>query len=280
MKKVLIQIAGLIIVAGIFSAFGQYYDNGNYRSISNQSFKKGEFLEYRLHLGMLTAGEASLSILPEIERRNGRPCYRIDVYGKTTGFTDFLYSVKDNWGTYYDTASLVPHQFYRNIQEGRYRKYEVVDFDHLNAKAKVTSLDKHTFKPKKTETFDIPSNIQDLVSGYYFIRTMDFSNVQPNDTLVVQAFFDKELFNMKIRFVRREVLKTKLGKIRALTFAPIMPENSIFDGEDSILMWMSDDENKIPLKVRAKMFLVGSVEVDITAASNIKSKLALVEDKY
>lgn len=280
MKKLSVKIAVLILVAGIFSAFGQYMNNGNYRPITNNSFRKGEHLEYKLHVGLLTAGEATLSILPDIERRNGRPCYRIDVYGKTTGFADFLYSVKDNWGTYYDTASLVPHQFYRNIQEGRYRKYEIVDFDHLNEKAKVTTLDKQTFQPKDVKTFDIPSNIQDMVSGYYFLRTLDFSTIQPNDTIQVRAFFDKELFDMKIRFVRREVIKTKLGKVRALAFAPVMPENSIFDGEDSILLWMSDDANKIPLKVKARMFLVGSVDVEITSAQNIKSKLAIVNDEY
>ncbi|MEQ8532807.1 MAG: DUF3108 domain-containing protein, partial [Imperialibacter sp.] len=112
----------------------------------------------------------------------------------------------------------------------------------------------------------------------YYIRTLDFSKTQPNDTLHVKAFFDKELFDMKIRFVRREVLKTKLGKIKTLVFAPVMPENSIFEGEDAILLWMSDDANKIPLKVRAKMFLVGSVDIDITDAKNIKSKLAVVEE--
>jgi len=278
MKNILTKIGGLIVLAGIFSAFGQYAGDRAFRTLSNRSFKKGELLEYRLHIGMLTAGEATMSILPDIERRNGRPCYRIDVYGKTTGLADFLYSVKDNWGTYYDTASLVPHQFYRNIQEGRYRKYEVVDFDHQNEKAKVTTLDKHTFKPKETKMYDIPSNIQDLVSGYYYIRTLDFSKTQPNDTLQVKAFFDKELFDMKIRFVRREVLKTKLGKINSLVFAPVMPENSIFEGEDAILLWMSDDANKIPLKVRAKMFLVGSVDIDITDAKNIKSRLAVVQE--
>lgn len=280
MKYIWTKIGLLVAGAAIFSAFGQYMDSGHYREVTNTSFKKGEMLEYRVHLGPLSAGEATMSILPDIERKNGRPCYRIDVYGKTTGLADFLYSVKDNWGTYYDTASLIPHRFYRNIQEGRYRKYEIVDFDHLNQEAKVTTLDKQTFKPKEIKTYDIPANIQDLVSGYYYLRTLDFSRLKPNDTLKVKAFFDKELFDFKIVFVRREVLKTKLGKVRSLAFAPVMPKNSIFEGEDAILLWMSDDPNKLPLKVRAKMFLVGSVEVDIQAAKNIKSDLALVSEEY
>ena len=42
-----------------------------------------------------------------------------------------------------------------------------------------------------------------------------------------------------------------------------MPENKLFDGENSIKVWLSDDINKVPLKIRANMF-VGAVEVDIT----------------
>ncbi len=276
MSRVWTKIASLAILAAVLTSFGQYNHDG-YRVLENASFKKGELLEYRINLGFLSAGEATMSILPDIERVNGRPCYRIDVYGKTVGLADMLYSVKDNWGTYYDTASLVPHKFYRNIQEGGYRKYEVVDFDHKSEKAKVTVFDKHTFKPKDVKTYDIPSNIQDLVSGYYFIRTLDFDSIQPSDTFSVKAFFDKELYDMKIVFLRREVVKTKLGKVNSLVFAPVMPKNSIFDGENAIQLWMSDDANKIPLKVKAKMFLVGSVELDITKATNIKSELAFAQ---
>lgn len=276
MKRVWAKFGLLMATMAVLTAFGQY-ENDGYRVVQNDSFKKGELLEFKINLGFLTAGEATMSILPEIQRVNGRPCYRLDIFGKTTGLADMLYSVKDNWGSYYDTASLVPHKFYRNIQEGGYRKYEVVEFDHKNDEAKVIVYDKKTFKPKAIQTYEVPPNIQDLVSGYYFIRTLDFATIQPKDTFAVKAFFDKELYDFKITFLRREVVKTKLGKINSLVFAPVMPKNSIFDGEDSIQLWMSDDENKIPLKVRAKMFLVGGVEVEITKATNIRSELAFAQ---
>ena len=276
MSKVRARIVLLITMVAVFTAFSQYNNDG-YRVMKNPSFKKGELLEYRINLGFLSAGEATMSILPEIERVNDRPCYRIDIFGKTVGLADMLYSVKDNWGTYYDTTSLVPHKFYRNIQEGGYRKYEVIEFDHENEEARVTVYDKKTFKPRDVKSYEIPPHIQDLVSGYYFIRTLDFRTIQPNDTFSVKAFFDKELYDFKIVFLRREVVKTKLGKINSLVFTPVMPKNSIFDGENAIQLWMSDDDNKIPLKVKAKMFLVGSVELDIIRATNIKSELSIAK---
>ncbi len=86
----------------------------------------------------------------------------------------------------------------------------------------------------------------------------------------LDAFFEDEVYDFKIRIVGREEVKTKLGKIRSIVISPIMPENSLFDGENSIRVWISDDINKVPLKIKANMF-VGAVEVDIE--SFVKGKV-------
>ena len=48
-----------------------------------------------------------------------------------------------------------------------------------------------------------------------------------------------------------------------------MPKNGLFDGENSIRLWMSDDAIRIPVKVRAELF-VGAVELDITSYQGTK----------
>ena len=86
----------------------------------------------------------------------------------------------------------------------------------------------------------------------------------------LDAFYDKEVYDFKIKFLGREVVKTPLGKIRALVFTPIMAKNDLFeDGEEKIKIWLSDDANKIPLKISAKMW-IGAVELDLTEAANLK----------
>jgi hypothetical protein len=156
----------------------------------------------------------------------------------------------------------VPRKFYRKIEEGRYRKHEVVDFDVENKKATVRNYIDKKKKWKDPKEFEISPEAQDLVSGYYYLRTVNFDNYIEGDTIQLKVFFDDESTIFKMLYVGKETLKTKIGKYRALIISPIMPENSLFDGEDAIRVWLSDDKDKIPLKVKAKMF-IGALEIDI-----------------
>ena len=274
-RKLLLPI--MLIGVLILTSF-RYFDHSNDSvNRSSYSFSNGEKLEFRIHYGLINAGEAIMQIDNEPAMINGKSCYKIDVFGRSTGMFDFLIRVRDNWGTYLDTEEYVPHRFYRYIEEGKYRKNEIVDFDHEQNKAIVSRLGKTTKTLKKKVEFEIPTNCQDLVSGYYYLRTIDYTKINVGDTINVQGFFDDDTWNMNVRFMGRETLKTKIGKIKSLVFAPIMPENTMFDGEDSIKYWLSDDENKIPLKIKAQMF-IGSLEVDIKNAENLQYNFSSLGD--
>lgn len=240
---------------------GSSPQNG-YRTIRTESFEEGENIKYRVHYGFITAGEAVMVVDNTIHKLNNRACYKIDVYGRTSGIAEKLFGVNDNWGTYLDTAAIVPHKFYRYIEEGNYRKNEVVNFDQLSKKALVNRLDKKTKKIKEVEEFEVPHNVQDMVSGYYFLRTLNYKKLKEGEVIKVDAFFDDEVYDFKVRFLGRETIKTKIGTITAVVLQPLMPETKIFSGRDPIKVWISDDKSKIPLKIQANM-VVGSVEIDI-----------------
>lgn len=226
-------------------------------------FKPGEVMKYKAHYGFMNAAEGEMVIDDDVHYVNGRPCYKIDVYGKSIGMFDLFLKIRDNWGTYLDTAAVVSHKFYRKIEEGKYRKHEIVEFDHKNHKAAVRTYHNKKKAWKPVERFDVPGNVQDLVSGYYYLRTIDFDTVEVGEILSIDAFFDDEVYDFKIRYIGKESLKTKIGNINSLVLSPIMPENSLFDGENSIKVWISDDRNKVPLKISAAMF-VGAVVLEIT----------------
>ncbi|UII29019.1 DUF3108 domain-containing protein [Fulvivirga maritima] len=258
----LVGASALIILSGWLVYKGQ----ADYRTISNESFKPGEVIEYTAHYGFVHAAKGKMVISDEIYSINNRPCYKIDVYGESIGMFDMFLRIRDNWGTYLDTSSIVTHKFYRVIEEGKYRKNEIVEFDHSKKKAKVKTFDNKKQKWRSPEYYEVPANIQDLVSGYYYLRVLDFDKYKKDDIITVDAFFDKELYNFKVRYLGKETVKTKLGKIKSIMLSPIMPENSLFDGENSIKVWISDNENKVPLKIKADMF-VGAVEIDILSYS-------------
>lgn len=228
------------------------------------TFKPGEQLTYRVHYGLITAGEAKMEVRKNKQLVNGNECMQIDVFGSTNGFFDVMMRVRDNWGTYFNTETMMPERFYMNIEEGRYRKFEVVDFLRTEDSVYVTNFDKVTREPNKFTKYWIPDNAFDMVSGCYILRTFDYSKLKKGDIIKLEGFFDKELYDMNIRYEGKELLKTDFGKVMTIRLTPQLPNNALFDGENAISFWFSDDEHKIPLKIKAKMF-VGSVDLDIKA---------------
>ncbi len=272
LKKVYLLALPLIVLGTGFRLLESTLDDQVYRELENQSFGKGERLEYKLHVGFLNVGFGVMEISPNIFQVNNRSCFRMDIYGETVGMWTIFYKVKDNWGSFIDTTSIVPQRFYRYIIENRYRKNEIVDFYHHNDTAIVNKLDGETRELKETKYFPIPNNSQDLVSGYYFLRTLDYDTIEVGSKIKVEAFFDDEVYDFVVTYLGKKVIKTKLGKVNAIVLTPKMPENKLFRGEDAIRVYLSDDKNKIPLKIHAAMF-VGAIEIDILKADNLRNKL-------
>jgi hypothetical protein len=247
-----------------------------YRELSNYSFSKGEKLEYRVHYGLITAGVATMEISDKLYKLNNRVCYKIDIHGKTSGIIEMMHKVKDNWGTYVDTASIVPHKSYRFIEEGKYRKNEVVNFNHAKDIASVGRMDRNAKRIEETLEFKVPDNVQDIVSGCYYLRTFDYDTFTIGEIMTINAFFEEENMEFKIKFLGRDKLKTKLGEFNVLVLAPILPANKLFTGDDPIRVYLTDDKNKIPLKIKANL-MVGSIEIDLKNYENLRNGVFLTK---
>ena len=229
------------------------------RVIDNDSFTTGEKLHYKVHYGFINAAESVIEIDNKTHMVNDRPCYRVNVFGKTIGSFDFFLRIRDTWRSYIDTEAIVSQRFFRNIEEGKYRKKETVTFDH-NRLLALQEDDKQ---------FKIPKNVQDLVSGFYYMRTLDYSKMKTGEPIKITGFFDEETFVFDVTFKGRETIKTKFGELRVLRLVPKMPKNKLFDGDDAVSVYLSDDQNKIPVKIKAEMF-VGAVEIDLTKYQGLK----------
>jgi hypothetical protein len=258
-----------IVFLFLFFSFGFRPTESPFRVI-NKGFGKNEYLEYKVRYGIISAGEAKVEISPEIHLVNNRPCYKVDVNGKTTGAFDLIAKINDVWGAYVDTAAIVPHISYRKIAEGGYRKHEIVKFDHNTSFLEAKTYNFKTQEFKEPKYYMFPNDAQDLISGFYFLRSLNFDTIKLHDTISMPAFFEDKLYDFKILYEGKETIQTDFGKIKALVIKPVMPDNKIFAGENSISCFLSDDGNKIPLKVKADLF-IGSAEVELVKAENLKT---------
>jgi len=255
----------------ILTAFTQS-DNDIYPYVPNSSFGKGEVLEYKMSYGIFNIGKGRTVIHDTYHKMNDRHCFKVDVYGKTTGMVDWVADVDDQWGAYIDTIALVPHMSYRKIREGKYKKDEVVSFNHEKGKIEAKVMNQKTGQYKEPKFYDAPPQVRDLIAGFMYMRTQDFSKVKVNDTIVVKGFFEDTLYELKILYKGKETVKTKAGKFNAIVLKPLMPDNKMFSGENSITAWFSDDKNRIPIKISANMF-IGSAGVELTSYAGLRNPI-------
>ena len=264
----------LSILLLLISRFGSAQD---YPLTAEKPFKSGERLEMKAYIGFIKAAEVSFTVSNTIYTINTRPTWKIEVNAKTSGIFDVFSSVRDKWASYYDTTALIPQQFYRYIREGRFRKNEIFYFDHQKDSVVVAKLHKKTRKLERKEYYAIPENVQDMVSGYYYLRSINFDKLPVGKIVTINTFFDDKHKPFRVKFTGREVIKTRLGKVRALVLIPIIEKNKLFEEDNTIKIWLSDDLNKIPLKLQARIY-VGYLRVSLKKAENLKHPVATVVD--
>ncbi len=232
--------------------------------VRNNSFLAGESITFKVFYtvaGMYVgAGEAVFT--SALESFNNKPVYHIVGEGKTFSFYDNFFKVRDRYETYIDTATLQPYKFIRNIYEGGYKKYENVTFNKVTNTA-VTN----------DGVFKVPTCVQDVLSSIYYARNINFDAYKPGDKIPFTLFLDKELFSMYIRYLGKETIKTKYGKFRAIKFKPLLIKGTIFEGGEKMTVWISDDKNKIPVRIESPIS-VGSVKVDMMSYKNLRHPLS------
>jgi len=236
------------------------------------AFKDGEWFRFRIsYSGWWKAGEATLSV--DNETLKGKPVYHVKGKGVTTGMTKLFFGVEDYYETYIDKQTTLPYRFIRKIDEGGHTKDKIIDFDQ---QARVATVNDK--KHNEIKTFQTEPNIHDMVSSFYHLRNaIDANTLKEGDETVINMFFDQENFKFKLKFLGREVVKTKFGKVKALVFRPYVQAGRVFKEKESLTVWISDDQNKIPLQIKADL-AVGSLKADIDAYKGLKHPFYIIQD--
>ena len=241
MKKNLAIIFLLIA----FNSFGQMPLNENRSSVN--AFKGGEWLKFKMsYSNFLTAGYSTIAVEEIVH--NEKEAYHITGIGKSSGFVSLFFKVRDDYQSFMYKESLQPYRFIRKINEGGYKKDKEILFDYETDEAIVKN-----HKHNTVNKYPISSNIQDMLSTLYFLRNLKIKELKIGDEIELQLFFDQEINNFKLHFLGREIIKTKYGKVKSLKFRPMVQAGRVFKEQESVTVWISDDKNKIPLRIKASL---------------------------
>ena len=249
----------LLIAFLLFTVFSLSADN-DFCVVDNVSFNGNEQVQFKIFYNIIglyvDAGTASFT--SSLAKINNKPVYHIVGLGTSNPSYDWIFKVRDRYETYIDTATLKPYRFVRHVEEGGYRKDELVNFNHEERKA-----------ISAKGSVDVPACIQDVLSAIYYARNIDFSKRTIGEKIPFSMFIDDEVHNLYIRYLGKEVVKTKYGIFHAIKFKPMLIEGTVFKGGELMTVWVSDDGNHLPLRIESPIS-VGSVKVDMMKFKNIR----------
>lgn len=236
-----------------------------------KAYKEGEWFKFRVHYGFVTAGYAILEVDDAI--LNGEEVFHVKGEGHTVGLSKWFFNVEDYYQSYIDKNKDIPYRFIRKIDEGGHTKDIQIDFNHRTNRAYITNK-----KHKTIEEVSFPKDAQDMVSAFYYLRNnLDASKIKEGETVDLDMFFDKENFKFRVKFLGRETIKTEFGKVACLVFRPYVQSGRVFKEQESLTVWVSDDNNKIPLLIKADL-AVGSLKATLTEFKGLKHSFKIIID--
>ena len=236
----------------------------SFDSPKEDAYEAGEWFKFRIHYGVVNAGYATLEVKDATV--NNRKSFHVIGKGFTTGMSRFFFKVDDLYESYIDKESGNPNQFVRKINEGGYTKNQEGFFNQSANRILVKD-----YKHKTEKTLIIPKNTQDILSAFYYLRNYPgIDKLRVGEAISIDMFFDNETTKFKLKFIGREDITTKFGDVSAMIFRPLVQSGRVFKEEESLTVWISDDDNKLPLRIKANL-AVGSIKADLDAFKGLKN---------
>lgn len=229
------------------------------------NYQAGEFLKYRIHYAGLNAGFATINV--KNAKLNGQDHFHVVGEGSSSGAVRALFKVDDRYETYIRKSDYFPSKFIRNVYEGGYKRHEEYTYDRGKGLVYVNDI-----RIGEKRTLTVNTSIKDILGAFYSLRNADNTKLKTGDFLSENIFMSDEVFPFKLKIMGRERKKTKFGTINTIKIQPYVQSGRIFKASESVTMWVTDDDNLVPVQIKAGL-MVGSLKADLYEYKNIKSPL-------
>ena len=235
----------------------------SFKEQKENAFEAGEWFKFRIHYGLINAGYATLEVKEVVA--NNKKDFHLIGKGYTVGVSKFFFNVNDLYESYIDKETGNPNQFVRKINEGGYTKNQEGFFNQSESKILVKD-----YKHNTEKAFTIPKNTQDILSSFYYLRNhSNIDKIKLGEFIVIDLFFDDATTKFRLKLIGREDIITKFGVVSTMVFKPLVQSGRVFKEEESVTIWISDDENKLPVRIKANL-LVGSLKADLESFKGLK----------
>jgi len=230
------------------------------RKIENTAYLSGEILNYRIHYGIINAGLVNMTVSEPLTINN-KSAYNLKVEGETLKSFDWAYKVRDKFESWVDGESQAPIRYAKTVRENAYFNQDIAIYNHSEKWLK-----------NKQGQLTIPQYTQDVASAIYYMRTLDYANASVGTTYPIDVYLDNKIYNLNVKYMGKEVIKSDIGKIRCFKIKPQLVVDRVFKRTDAMTVWVTDDENKVPVRIQTDI-RVGSLKVDLVKYQNLKNPM-------
>jgi hypothetical protein len=222
-----------------------------FRKLENRAFGLGERLVFEIAYGPIKAG-TSIMAIADTQRVQSRLCHHIVTTAESNSFFSAFFTVRDRVESWMDVEGLFSWKFEKHLREGKFRsdRYEVYDQTRRRVFA-------------KSDTFEAPLYVQDILSSFFYARTRPLEIGQPFD---IDNFADGRVYPLRVVIHRRERTKVPAGTFDCIVVEPVLRHEGIFKQTGKLTIWVTDDERKMPVLMKSKV-IIGSIDARLKTYS-------------
>lgn len=217
----------------------------------HEAIRIGEKLTFSVRYGMIRAGEATMEVA-DTTSAFGHPCYHVVSRARSNSVFDTIYKVRDVVETWMDRERLFSRRFRKSLREGSYRATQDVEMDQENGFARY----------QDGRVFELVRGAHDVLSGFYYVRTLD---LEVGQEIWLESHADRKNYPLKVLVMGRERIDSPVGEFDCLKLEPMLRTPGLFKHEGKLTIWLTDDERKMPILMKSKVPVVGSISVVLTS---------------
>ncbi len=215
-------------------------------AIAEVPFGIGERMDYRVKFGPLRVGQAYMEVVG-LETVAGHATYHLRFH--LSGSVPF-YKLDDTQQSWLDVALLATRRFHKDTHEGNYERYREYEFD----------LEGGILTGLEGETDSIPNDALDEAAFIYFVRSIE---LEVGETYEWDRYYRKDRNPVILQVLRRERVRVPAGEFETIVVRPIIKTGGIFAEGGEAVIYVTDDELRVPVRINSKM-TVGKVVLELT----------------
>ncbi|NNE31061.1 MAG: DUF3108 domain-containing protein [Winogradskyella sp.] len=184
---------------------------------------------------------------------------------------DNFFKIRDLYESYVSPKTLTPYLYKRDISEGGYYKFMQYKYNHKQNI--IQSLKKKKRKDgsiwDENKSIKIGPSSKDLIATLYHIRNLDIHKASPGDQQDFKIIFDNKEQTISLKYLGKETISTNIGSKSCYKLSVSIKGTDVLKGKNDNLLWLTADQNKIPVYAKFKI-PVGNGELKIISASGLK----------